>query len=102
MAGAFIFYFSNLETVPVSGRTRFNVYSAKSVREAGEIQYRALLYELEREGAKILPEWDFRTIRVKRVMRKLIPFSGMQGEDWEIFVIDDPSQYCPHLCVVVR
>ncbi|KAK0613468.1 peptidase family M48-domain-containing protein [Immersiella caudata] len=90
VSGAFIFYFSNLETVPVSGRTRFNVYGSDTVREAGEMQYKATLYELERAGARILPDWDWKTVRVKRVMRKLIPFSGMAGENWEIFVIEDP------------
>ncbi|KAK3945917.1 peptidase family M48-domain-containing protein [Diplogelasinospora grovesii] len=90
IVGAFVFYFSHLETVPVSGRTRFNVYSRDSVRQAGEMQYKMLLYDLERQGARILSDWDPRTIRVKRVMQKLIPFSGMHDEDWEIFVIDDP------------
>ena len=90
IAGAFIFYFSNLETVPVSGRTRFNVYSAERVRAAGDMQFRALLYQLERDGAHILSEHDWRTARVRRVMGKLIPFSGMADEKWEIFVIDDP------------
>ncbi len=28
-------------------------------------------------------------LRVKRVMRQLIPFSGMAGEEWEVFVVDD-------------
>ena len=55
---AFVFYFSNLETVPVSGRTRFNCYSTKSVREVGESQAKMVLYELERSGGRILPDWD--------------------------------------------
>lgn len=55
---AFVFYFSNLETVPVSGRTRFNCYSSKSVREVGESQAKMVLYELERSGGRILPDWD--------------------------------------------
>jgi len=92
VSGGLIFYFSNLETVPVSGRTRFNVYGPDTVREAGEMQYRAMLYEMERTGARVLPDWDWRTVRVKRVMRKLIPFSGMADENWEIIVIDNPSR----------
>ncbi|KAL2125979.1 hypothetical protein VTI74DRAFT_2033 [Chaetomium olivicolor] len=90
VAGALIFYFSNLETVPVSGRTRFNVYSPESVKKAGEMEYKRLLWELETKGVRILPDWDPRTIRVKRVMARLIPFSGMQGEEWQVFVVDDP------------
>ncbi|KAJ4417643.1 metalloendopeptidase [Neurospora sp. IMI 360204] len=90
VAGTIIFYFINLETVPVSGRTRFNIYSRKRVVEAGELSYRQLLYDLEKKGVAILPDWDPRTQRVKRVMAKLIPFSGMRDQKWEIFVIDDP------------
>ncbi|KAL2167625.1 hypothetical protein VTG60DRAFT_1061 [Thermothelomyces hinnuleus] len=90
VSGALIFYFSNLETVPVSGRTRFNVYSPESVKKAGEMEHKRLLWELEQRGARLLPDWDPRTIRVKRVMARLIPFSGMQDENWEVYVVDDP------------
>ncbi|OIW23688.1 hypothetical protein CONLIGDRAFT_657827 [Coniochaeta ligniaria NRRL 30616] len=90
VAGALIFYFANLETVPVSGRTRFNCYSAESVREVGETQAKMVRYELERQGGRVLPDWDPRTRMVKRVMAKLIPFSGMADENWEVCVIEDP------------
>ncbi|KXX81788.1 Mitochondrial metalloendopeptidase OMA1 [Madurella mycetomatis] len=90
-AAGLIFYFSNLETVPVSGRTRFNVYGAESVRKAGEMEHARLLYELQARGVRMLPDWDPRTARVKRVMARLLPFSGMSGEgdEWEVFVVDD-------------
>ncbi|KAK3684887.1 peptidase family M48-domain-containing protein [Podospora appendiculata] len=90
VAGAVLFYFSHLETVPVSGRTRFNVYSSESIEQAGEMQCKAMLYDLERQGARILPDFDPRTIRVKRVLNKLVPFSGMADQNWEIFVVDEP------------
>lgn len=90
VVGTIIFYFINLETVPISGRTRFNIYSRKRVNEAGDLSYRRLLYDLDQQGVGVLPDWDYRTQRVKRVMAKLIPFSGMRDEKWEIFVIDDP------------
>lgn len=92
-AGALIFYFTNLETVPVSGRTRFNCYSAESVREVGETQAKMIKYQMEREGSRILPDWDPRTRMVKRVMDKLIPFSGMADEKWDVCVIDDPRMF---------
>ncbi|KAK3403449.1 peptidase family M48-domain-containing protein [Sordaria brevicollis] len=92
VVGTVIFYFMNLETVPVSGRTRFNIYSRKRVNEAGDLSYRQLLYDLGRQGVGLLPEWDYRTQRVKRVMAKLIPFSGMRDENWEIYVIDNPHK----------
>ncbi|EHL01780.1 hypothetical protein M7I_2130 [Glarea lozoyensis 74030] len=34
-------------------------------------------------GRAILPQWDSRTKQVERVMRRLIPASGMEGVDWE-------------------
>jgi hypothetical protein len=58
--GALIFYFSNLETVPVSGRTRFNCYSDEVVREVGESQAKKIMYQLNREGIMILPDYDHR------------------------------------------
>ncbi|KAH6845074.1 peptidase family M48-domain-containing protein [Chaetomium sp. MPI-CAGE-AT-0009] len=88
--GALTFYFANLETVPVSGRTRFNAYGAGSVRKAGDMEHRRLLWELEQQGVGLLPEWDWRVVRVRRVMERLLPFSGMQGEEWEVCVVDDP------------
>ncbi|KAK0745250.1 peptidase family M48-domain-containing protein [Apiosordaria backusii] len=90
-----LFYFANLETVPVSNRTRFNIYDPNSptLQSVAEMSYKRLLIELQEQGARILPEWDPRTIRVQRVMERLIPFSGMGADqDWEIFVIDAPNQ----------
>ncbi|KAJ4306180.1 metalloendopeptidase [Collariella sp. IMI 366227] len=73
VSGALIFYFSNLETVPVSGRTRFNVYSPESVRKAGEMEYKRLMWELDSKGVRILPGWDPRT-----------------EQEWEVYVVDEP------------
>ncbi|KAK4168878.1 peptidase family M48-domain-containing protein [Cladorrhinum sp. PSN259] len=89
---ALIFYFSNLETVPVSGRTRFNVYSRESVLKISEMEHKRMLESLKEQGARILGDWDPRTMLVKRVMRRLIPYSGLQEEDWEVYVIDDAHQ----------
>lgn len=94
--GLLAFYFAHLETVPVSGRTRFNAYGAASVRRAGELEQRRLLWQLEQQGVRVLPEWDGRVVRVRRVMERLLPFSGMvglegmEGEEWEVCVVDDP------------
>jgi predicted Zn-dependent protease len=57
------------------------------------MEYKRLLWDLERNGVRILPEWDPRTVRVRRVMERLIPFSGLveeEGEKWEVYVVDDP------------
>ncbi|KAF3760724.1 hypothetical protein M406DRAFT_25840, partial [Cryphonectria parasitica EP155] len=87
------FYWYNLEVVPVSGRRRFNCYSEATVRELGAMQYKHVLYEMEQQGGRFLPDRDARVRMVQRVMARLIPVSGM-GEDeenggWEVRVIDN-------------
>ncbi|KAJ9156591.1 Peptidase family M48 [Pleurostoma richardsiae] len=89
--GAVAFYFANVEVVPVSGRRRFNCFSEESIEEVSEMQYKRVLYDLERQGGRLLPDWDPRTLMVRRVMRKLIPVSGMADAAWEVRVIDDPA-----------
>jgi metalloendopeptidase OMA1, mitochondrial len=74
-AGGVIFYVSNLETVPVSGRRRFNCYSEASVEEEGKMMYKMIMHD-NRDA--ILPSWDPRTRTVERVMEKLIPASGLE------------------------
>ncbi|KAF3058448.1 Mitochondrial metalloendopeptidase OMA1 [Daldinia childiae] len=90
VAGAVVFYYINVQTVPVSGRRRFNCFSEESVEAASEAQVKRLIWEVERSGGRFLSDWDPRMIMVKRVMRKLIPVSGMEDSNWEIRVIDDP------------
>lgn len=92
IALAVAFYFYNLEVVPVSGRKRFNCYSENTVRQMSDMQYRRLIYEMERSGARFLGDWDPRTLMVRRVMSRLIPVSGVDdGVEWEVYVIDDRS-----------
>ena len=89
--GAAGFYFSNIQTVPVSGRRRFNCYSDATVESLSDQQVKRIEYEVERQGGRFLSDWDWRTIMVKRVMKRLIPVSGMGDADWEVRVIDDPG-----------
>ncbi|KAI1344771.1 peptidase family M48-domain-containing protein [Xylariaceae sp. FL0016] len=88
--GALAFYFSNLETVPISGRRRFNCYSEEYVKTTSDAQVKHIEYEVERSGAYFLREWDPRTRMVKRVLNRLIPYSGMADAEWEVRVIEDP------------
>lgn len=81
-----VFYAANQETVPVSGRRRFNCYSPQSEAEQGKEMYNMVLQEYQ---GKILSPRDRRSIQVKRVLERLIPVSGMEGEGWEVVVIDD-------------
>lgn len=92
MLGAVAFYMMNLQTVPVSGRSRFNCYPTSTVESVSEQQYKRIIYDVERQGGRFLSDWDQRTQMVKRVMRRLIPVSGMEDSAWEVRVIDDPNQ----------
>jgi metalloendopeptidase OMA1, mitochondrial len=76
--GGVYFYVSNLETVPVSGRRRFNCYSEERVEEEGKMMYRMIM---QQDQNSILPAWDPRTRMVERVMTKLIPASGLENVD---------------------
>ncbi|KAI5926997.1 peptidase family M48-domain-containing protein [Camillea tinctor] len=88
--GAVAFYFSNIQTVPVSGRRRFNCFSQESVEAASAAQVRRIEFEVEHSGRHFLSDWDPRSMMVRRVMQKLIPVSGMADAKWEIRVIEDP------------
>lgn len=88
-AAAVLFYWYNLEVVPVSGRTRFNCYSEEKMREFGKIQQQVLLHDLEHSGAWLLPPDAPAARMVKRVMKRLVPVAGpaAREEEWEIHVI---------------
>jgi hypothetical protein len=73
-----VFYFANLETVPVSGRRRFNCYSDAYVEAEGQRMYNMIMHESQ---GSLLPAWDPRTKMVERVMAKLIPASGLENVD---------------------
>lgn len=120
VAAATAFFWYHLETVPVSGRRRFNFYPEHFIAKISSWQARALEQEIESKGGRFLPESDPRTRLVKRVMARLIPVSGGgklvdhtlpqdgNGErgresategahsnadevQWEVRVIDDPT-----------
>lgn len=43
-------------------------------------------------GNKIMPAYTKEHRQVQRVLDRLIPHSGLEGEKWEIHVIDDPMK----------
>lgn len=88
-AAAVAFYFYNSQTVPVTGRRRFNFLSDALVARAHSRAVDQIVQQVEEQGGHFLSDWDPRTIQVKRVMKRLIPVSGMTDLDWEIWVIAD-------------
>ncbi|KAF2144069.1 uncharacterized protein K452DRAFT_267196 [Aplosporella prunicola CBS 121167] len=83
------FYVYHLETVPVSGRRRFNVVSTNMVEITSQQMYAEIMNEYR---ANILPPHDKRVQMVRRVLDRLIPASGLTDAKWEVNVIDDPQK----------
>jgi len=84
VAGGVVFYVSNIEEVPVSGRKRFNCYSEQSVEQEGERMYAMIMQQ--NQGA-VLSLLDSRHRQVQRVMNRLIKAEGLDDIDWEVNVI---------------
>ncbi|KAH7326086.1 peptidase family M48-domain-containing protein [Stachybotrys elegans] len=89
MIAAVAFYVWNSETVPVTGRRRFNFIPDDWIIRTNRNAAQQVIRQLEATGHPILPEYDPRTILVKRVMQRLIPVSGLPHLDWEVFVMVD-------------
>jgi len=83
------FYAYNLERVPVSNRLRFNVISSETETEMSKEAYKQILQD---NSGKILPPGAPAVRMVNRVMERLIPVSGLQDQDWEVFVVYDQTQ----------
>ncbi len=79
------FYVYNLESVPISGRRRFNMVSNAQEEATAKEMYQQVLQQF---GDSVLPDNDRRTQRVKRVLQRLIPSTGLESADWEVRVIE--------------
>lgn len=83
------FYVVNLEQVPITGRRRFNVLSPETEKQmAGD--YKDILRQFQ---GKVLPEGHPYTQLVAKVVERLLPSTGgLAGDEWKVFVIDEPEQ----------
>jgi len=88
IGSATAFYFYHIEDVPISGRRRFNCYSDARVEKDGQWLYQKLMRQYKDQ---ILPSWDPRDKMVQRVMKQLIPASGLENVEWEVNVIESPG-----------
>ena len=80
-----VFYITHIEDVPVTGRRRFNFISPETARQMGLEQYRQVLRQYR---GRILPDWAPESQMARRVLDRLIPASGVDGE-WELHVVRD-------------
>ena len=87
--GGGVFYILNLEQVPVTGRRRFNCISPAREQAMAESQYQMVMQEY---GRYVLPPSHPHSKLVNGVLGRLIMAAGLEGQDWEVKVINDPEQ----------
>ena len=87
--GAVGFVGYNLETVPVSGRRRFNWVNPEYEAQMGLQQYQQVVRQYQ---GQILPPSHPATRLVQKVLERLIPSTSLNGQNWEVNVIDDNQQ----------
>ncbi|KAI8929684.1 peptidase family M48-domain-containing protein [Entophlyctis helioformis] len=80
---------THLETVPISGRTRFNDVSPATEALLGDMAYRQVMAEV---GPALLPANHPYSLFVARVARRLIAASGLNAADWQIHVVNDAQR----------
>lgn len=79
-----MFLMWNYESVPVSGRWRFNFVPASIELQSGAHWYKQIIQEYE---GRILPDTHAYSRMVNRVMERLV--AGWGEGEWEAVVIDD-------------
>ena len=84
-----VFYFSNIEYVPVSGRRRFNFISPQQEAALAQDGFKQIMQQF---GSQVLPPNHPYSRLVNRVVARLLPVSGLQDQQWEVRVIDDRNQ----------
>lgn len=97
LGGGSLFYISNLDEAPVSGRTRFIWLPRPIETLVGDYSYKSILGQT---GNSILPESHSVTQRVARVFERIVDAAYkdpsvdktmLEGVNWKIHVVNDPS-----------
>ncbi|KAJ3233428.1 hypothetical protein HDU81_002287 [Chytriomyces hyalinus] len=84
-----VYYVSHLETVPLSGRTRFMDVSEEMEAEMGKQAYKQIMQEY---GRHIVPNYHPAAVSVQKVAKRIIAVSGLKDVDWEVYLIDSPEK----------
>ena len=84
-----VFYYSNLEYVPVTGRRRFNFISPQQEAAFAQNEFSSTMEEFH--GRVLSPDHPYTRI-VNRVVARLVPHAGLPGLDWEVRVIDEKDE----------
>ncbi|RCI09079.1 hypothetical protein L249_5121 [Ophiocordyceps polyrhachis-furcata BCC 54312] len=89
---ALTFYLLNSETVAQTGRRRFKFLSSRFLAYVYADEYDKVVRLMQDRGQWFLPDHDARVVIVRRVMERLLPFSGTDEElRWRIHVIEGPE-----------
>ncbi|KAF9144709.1 hypothetical protein BGX30_011730 [Mortierella sp. GBA39] len=83
--GAGVYYVAHLETVPMTGRTRFMDVSLKQEESMAKEAYKQVMHQYQNQ---MLPDNHAYTLYVKRVASRIIKAAGMENLDWEFHVIN--------------
>jgi len=92
VGGSGAYYITHIEEVPVSGRRRFMCFSEESVEKEAGLSYQRIMDDARRQGS-ILPEWDARSRKVKRVMDRLITAGNLEHVNFEVNVLNSSGTY---------
>lgn len=87
LAGAL--FIGGLEKVPVTGRTRFNVVSSEQEQALSKKMYRQAMQQYR---SRLVPRDHPASVVVRRVLKRLIPASGLEDSNWELHVVNDPKE----------
>ena len=91
VAAAVFVYFAFSQTIPVTHRRSFNVVPDRLLEWWNKNLADKIVAEVHGQGGRFLPERDPRAKAVHRVMKRLIPYTGIADRDWQVFVIQDDS-----------
>ncbi|KAJ2960304.1 hypothetical protein NQZ79_g4343 [Umbelopsis isabellina] len=83
------YYVTHLETVPISGRTRFMDITPRQEEAMAKQAYAEVMNQY---GHRLLPPNHRLSIFVTKVAKRIVQVSGMDDLKWEFHVIDSPEK----------
>ncbi|CAO3668018.1 unnamed protein product [Umbelopsis ramanniana] len=83
------YYVTHLETVPISGRTRFMDITPRQEEAMAKQAYAEIMSQY---GNRILPPNHRLSIFVTNVAKRIVQVSGMDDLKWEFHVIESPEK----------
>ncbi|KAJ3073179.1 hypothetical protein HDU98_002055 [Podochytrium sp. JEL0797] len=84
-----LYYGTHLETVPISGRTRFMDMTKADEEAMGLQAYNEIMQEYKN---RLVPQNHPTSMWVAKVARNIIKVAGINDVDWEIHLIDHPQK----------